>query len=153
MIHADYDERERKLYLRPATPEGEQELREFLQQLKQVGLEAIDIETQLSREDYQRMKRQRSHQMYGKEYDGNPNFGLSPRSYMPQPPDFSPQAHYPLWPYILPFILEGRRDNNYGRLPGEGDQGGNFQNERGRDNFPGRNENPRDTGPRDLPRR
>lgn len=164
MIYA-YMGRNRKLCLRPADPEGEEELQEFLQQYKQLGLEAIDIETDMPEEQYQNYKRQMSRYGYDKQ-GGQQGFGFQPNSYyMPQPPDFSPQAHFPLWPLVLPYILEGRRDGGeYGREGGGGSggsQSGNIglndritRSERGEYDGRGRGtENPRDTGRGDSPRR
>lgn len=149
MIYA-YIGRNRKLCLRPADPEGEEELQELLRQLKQQGLEAIDIETEMPEDQYQNYKR--NSQRYG--YDQGKQFGFQPTSYMPQPPDFSPQAHY-FPPVILPIWFGQGGDY------GNGGQGGSrsiFDNigprsERDYDTRRGNNENPRDTGRGDSPRR
>lgn len=167
MIYA-YMGRNRKLCLRPADPEGEEELQEFLQQYKQLGLEAIDIDTEMPEEQYQHYKRQMSRYGYDRQ-GGQGQFGFNPQSnyYMPQPPDFNSTAHFPVWPLVLPYILEGRRDGGeYGREGGGsggsgGSQGGNIglndritRSERGEyDGRRGNNENPRDTGRGDSPRR
>lgn len=148
MIYA-YIGRNRKLCLRPADPEGEQELRDFLKDLKQLGLEAIDVETEMPEDQYRDYQHQK--QRYGYDQGRQQAFGFQPRSYMPQPPDFSPQAHFPLWPFVLPFILEGQ-----GGGSGGGGSGGGTSNYRRGGDYDGSdrgNENPRDTGRGDIPRR
>lgn len=167
MIEA-YFGRNRKLYLKPSDPEGEEELRELLQQLKQLGLEAIDIETEMPEEQYQHYKRQ---QQSG-EYSGGRPFGFRSEGRYPMPPDFSPQAHY-YPPVILPIWFGqggGGSGGGSGGQGGGGSGGGSGGGQGGGSNAifdnverserGGRvgnrefgNENPRDTGRGDFPRR
>ena len=164
MIHA-YIGRNRKLYLKPTDEEGEQELLDFVQNLKQLGLEAIDIEPEMTEEQYQQHK-QRSR---GGEYGGGQGFGFRAEGRYPMPPDFSPQMHY-YPPVILPIWFgqggggSGGGSGGSGGGSGGGNGGGGGQGgggsamfdtieryERGRGNYG--NENPRDTGRGDTPRR
>ena len=172
MIHA-YIGRNRKLYLKPTDEEGEQELKDFVQNLKQLGLEAIDIEPEMSEEQYQQQKQQRSRG----EYSGSKSFGFDPQSRYPMPPDFSPQMHY-YPPVILPLWFgqggggsgggsggsgggSGGGNGGGGSGGGQGGGGGSAmfdtieRYERGRGGSRGEygNENPRDTGRGDSPRR
>lgn len=149
MIHS-YIGRNRKLCLRPVDPEGEEELRELLQQFKQLGLEAIDVETEMPEEQYQHYKRT-GQRRAGGEYSGNKQFGFSPQSYFPMPPDFSPQMHY-MPPMILPIWFGQDRGGNYG------DHGGGARSifdkiERAERDYGTTPENPRDTGRGDTRRR
>jgi hypothetical protein len=153
MIYA-YIDRNGKLCLRPVDPEGERELKELYQDLRQKGMEVIDIETEMPEQDYNQYQRER----YGYGRQNKQPFGFSPTSYYPMPPDCSPQMH---WPVIFPIWLE--RDGQGGGRGGQGgtNAGGSGSGNIGyRDNitrmergeYDGR-ENPRDTGPRDTPRR
>jgi len=154
MINA-YIGRNRKLYLKPIDQEGEEELRDFLQNLKQLGLEAIDIEPEMTEEQYQQYK----HRSRGSEYSGSRSFGFDPQSRYPMPPDFSPEMHY-YPPIILPLWLGQGGGGSGGGSGGSGGGSGGSQGlldtieryERGRGgNY--NNENPRDTGRGDTPRR
>lgn len=169
MIDA-YVGRNRKLYLKPSDPEGEEELRDFLQNLKQLGLEAIDIETEMPEAQYQQYKQQSR----SGEYSGSRSFGFGAQANRyPMPPDFSPQMHY-YPPVILPLWFQqggGGSDGGSGGSGGGGNGGGQgggsgggqggtqsiFDNversERGRGGSRSEFENPRDTGGRDFPRR
>jgi hypothetical protein len=132
MIYA-YIGKNKKLCLRPADPEGEKELREFLQQLKQVGLEAIDVETEMSEENHEHYKRYKRH---GNEYAGNKEFGFSPTGYFPPGPDYNPQSHRFFPPFVFPFWYgddtDGGYDSRRGR-DGRGGRGGRDGRGRGRD--------------------
>lgn len=150
MIYA-YIGRNRKLCLRPADPEGEHELEEFFRNLKQLGLEAIDIETQMPDEEFH--NHQQNRQRYGYEQRGH-GFGFnSPQARYPQPPDFNPQSHFP-FPLVFPIYF----GNGSGSGGGSGGGSGSGGSTGYRDNvvrageYDGR-ENPRDTGGRDIPRR
>ena len=164
MIHA-YIGRNRKLYLKPLDEEGERELQDFVQNLKQLGMEAIDIEPEMTEEQYQQHK----HRSRSSEYGGTQGFGFRAEGRYPMPPDFSPQMHY-YPPFILPiwFGQGGGGSGGSGGGSGGGGSGGGqggggssaiFDNieryERGRGGSRGEygNENPRDTGRGDTPRR
>lgn len=141
MIYA-YINKNRKLCLRPGDQEGEQELKEFLQDLRQNGVEMIDIETEYRQDDQM--------QRYGYDRQHRQGFGFnSPMGYFPMPPDFSPMSHF--FPIVWPMY--------YGQGGGQGGGSGGgssgyrdniYRSERGE--YDGR-ENPRDTGRGDAPRR
>lgn len=155
MIYA-YIGRNRKLCLRPTDPEGEDELKELLKLLKQQGLEAIDIETEMPENEYRSYQQQK--QRYGYQ-NGQQSFGFnSPQSRYPQPPDFNPSMH--TFPLIFPIWLgQGGNGGSGGSGGGSGgDSGGGSNSYRDSGNWGERGEydgreNPRDTGRNDSPRR
>jgi hypothetical protein len=142
-----YIGRNRKLCLRPIDPEGEEELRELVKLLKQNGLDALDIETQMPEDQYNQYKRQKQH---GSEYTGSRKFGFNPRQSPSMESGFGITSHLP-WPYLLPFILESgypvplyERGVNQERNERGRDERGerNYQGDDGRDE-PGRGGFPR----------
>lgn len=121
-----------KVKIGPADERGEREILEVIQLLKQRGLSVIEVETDYDEGQHPRHEHYRfpDHQDTPRRY--NP-YGYGAQSYMPMPPDFSPQAHYAP-PIILPVIWErdggrgGRRGprmeydyDDYDRRPGGGD--------------------------------
>lgn len=96
----------------PADEEGEHEIEEVIRLIKQQGLRAFEVETDYHgrrnprHDDYEYQDQHQHHAP--RRY--NP-YGYGAQSYMPMPPDFSPQAHYAP-PIILPVIWErgGGRD-------------------------------------------
>ncbi len=162
MIYFDFNEHG-QLSLRPRTYADCMVLRAFKDKLQRYGSDAIDIETELSSggggfEEMQSYRGQEIPDMY------NP-FGYGAQSYMPMPPDFSPQSHY--LPLVFPLWLErggrGGRSGGQGGPSGPG-QGQGGQGGQGGDSGGGQggssaqlnrypNENPRDTGRRDFPNR
>lgn len=146
MIYA-YIDRKGNLRVCPADPEGEKELKDVVRRLQQNEREALDIETEMPEEQYRSYQQQRHRYGYKQ---GGQEFGFQPTSYMPQPPDFNPQMHMPIWPFVLPWILEGRGGDGGGG--GGGASGYNRGGEYGR-GYGGQNENPRDTGRGDSPNR
>jgi hypothetical protein len=149
MIYA-YIDRSGKLCIKPMSPDAEEDLREWLEKFKRTPHEYIDVETQMDENQYQHYRQ--NQQRYGYGQKGGQQFGFQPSSYyMPMPPDFSPQSHFPLWPFVLPYILEGRGgDGGYGRGGYRSDQQGGEYDGGGSRTPP---ENPADTGRRDRTRR
>lgn len=150
-----YIDRSGKLCLKPLTPDAEQDIEEWVEKFKRDPHGSVDYETKMAEQEYQNYKRQMQRYGYDKHGSQQKRFGFQPNSYyMPQPPDFSPQAHFPLWPFVLPFILEGQGGGSGGS--GGGGSGGGTSNYRRGGDYDGSdrgNENPRDTGRGDIPRR